>query len=274
MRSSTSFVTAAFAAIGAAAASDVPDLTDFSGDVGTFDVTATSGPASGISWANFSIVNTKLNAQADCNWQFNPDGPNPNITLGTQTQVVLFETKCNTADFAVYWGNASECEYHSLPLSMGRPPPSLQTNTIPAIQINYNTTLTSRPVTIVASDGLIPTQDCDASTCTASGSIGIDSVALLDNSNSDAAASQYGYWDVTYRNFTSKVQEGYKSEDFTFQYSGGGYTSCFKTTTEAGAEPNRFCTGDLEAQFDTAVVPERCKFPVFARVMWRVADWV
>ncbi|KAB2580611.1 hypothetical protein DBV05_g850 [Lasiodiplodia theobromae] len=229
MHSSTTFATAAFAAIGAAAAATVPDLTDFSGDVGTFDVTATSGPADGISWANFTIENAKLGASANCNWQYNFNGPNPNITLGTKTKVVLFVTECDTPDFAVYWGNSSE-----------------------SIKIDYNTTLTGRPVTIDASGGLLLNAQESVSAA-----VDIDEVDLLDNTGSDEEPSQYGYWDITYRNFTSSVQEGYKSEDFTFQYSGGGYTSCFKTTTEAGATPNRFCTGDLNAQFDTAVVPER-----------------
>lgn len=131
------------------------------------------------------------------------------------------------------------------------------TNKPSAILIDYNTTLTARPVTIGASGGLIPNQDCTADTCSASSTIDINEVDLLDIAYSDAEASQYGYWDVTYRNFTSKVDAGYKTEDFTFQYSGGGYTSCFKTVTEAGASPNRFCTGDLEAQFETVTVPDR-----------------
>ncbi|KAH7036398.1 hypothetical protein B0J12DRAFT_264956 [Macrophomina phaseolina] len=232
MHALTNLVTAAFAVIGAAAAAAVPDLTDFSGDVGTFEVSLTSGPASGVAWANFTAVNTKFNVEANCNWQYNPNGPNPNITVGTKTRTVLFLTECDTPDFTLYWGNASQ-----------------------AIQIDYNTTLTGRPVTIGASDGLIP--DCNADTCTASGEIAINSVTLLDNAYASEPSSQYGYWDVTYRNFTSKVDVGYKSEDFTFQYSGGGYTSCLKTIPEAGASPNRFCTGDLEAQFETTVTPDR-----------------
>ncbi|OJD33110.1 diaminopimelate decarboxylase [Diplodia corticola] len=231
MHSSTTF---ALAVVGAAAAATVPDVTDFSGDVGTFDVTATSGPASGINWANFTVENTKLGLQTACNWAYNFDGPNPNITLGTKTKVVLFLTECDTPDFALYWGNASQ-----------------------SIQIDYNTTLTSRPVSIVASDGLVPTQDCSDSTCSASGSIGINEVDLLDESGASDPDSQYGYWDVTYRNFTSSVQEGYATEDFTFAYSGGGSASCSKTVTAAGAAPNSFCSGELEVQFETAVAPER-----------------
>ncbi|KAL1613373.1 hypothetical protein SLS54_010675 [Diplodia seriata] len=224
----------ASALIGAATAATVPDLTDFSGDVGTFNVTATSGPASGINWANFTVSNAKLDLTASCNWAYDFDGPNPNITLGTKTQVVLYVTECDTPDFALYWGNTSQ-----------------------SLQIDYNTTLTGRPVTIQASDGLIPNQDCDASTCSASGSIGINSVALLDSTGAAEPAGQYGYWDVTYNNFTSSVQPGYASEDFTFQYSGGGYVSCSQTVAEAGAAPGRFCTGDLDVNWDTAVVPER-----------------
>ncbi|EOD45020.1 hypothetical protein UCRNP2_8261 [Neofusicoccum parvum UCRNP2] len=234
MHSSTSFATAAFAVIGAAAAAATPDQTDFSGDVGTFEVTATSGPASGISWANFSVVNTKFNAEANCNFQFNPNGPNPNITLGTKTKTVLYITECDTPDFALYWGNASQ-----------------------SVQIDYNTTLTGRPVTIGASGGLIANQNCSDTTCSASAEIDVNELSLLDESGSSDEASQYGYWDVTYSNFTSKVDPGYKTEDFTFQYSNGGYTSCSKTITETGASPNRFCTGELEVQFETTVVPDR-----------------
>ncbi|KAL1638033.1 hypothetical protein SLS58_009054 [Diplodia intermedia] len=231
MHSSTIF---ASALVGAATAATVPDLTDFSGDIGTFNVTATSGPASGMTWANFTVENAKLDLTATCAWAYDFDGPNPNITLGTQTQVVLYVTECDTPDFALYWGNTSQ-----------------------SLQIAYTTTLTGRPVTIQASDGLIPDQDCSGSTCSAAGTIGINSVALLDSTGSTDPAGQYGYWDVTYSNFTSAVQAGYATEDLTFQYSGGGSVNCFQTVAEAGAAPGRFCTGDLDVDWDTAVVPER-----------------
>lgn len=136
-----------------------------------------------------------------------------------------------------------------------------EANAVPAVQIDYNTTLTGRPVTIGASGGLIANQNCSDTTCSASAEIDVNELSLLDESGSSDEASQYGYWDVTYSNFTSKVDPGYKTEDFTFQYSNGGYTSCSKTITETGASPNRFCTGELEVQFETTVVPDRCKTP-------------